>query len=171
MSVTFDPHWRYCDLRLLRLENDWLALDILPELGAKIYSLVHKPSGRNLLWHNPRLLPERAAYGAAFDDHWAGGWDEILPNDLPVPTAGGELLPDHGEFWACPADWQVVTLTERCCELRFNLRGRVLPADLEKTVLLTEADPFARIRYRFSNSCGETFPFLWNIHPALAVSE
>ena len=156
-------------LRLIRIENDWLSLDVLPELGAKIYSLVHKPSGRDLLWHNPRLTPEAAPYGSSFDDHWSGGWDELLPNDLPRPAPGGDLLPDHGEFWAQKADWCVVSATATSCEVRFAFNGRVLPTRFEKTILLTASEPFARIRYTYSNQGPDGFPVLWNIHPAMSV--
>ena len=57
--VDIDVHWKYHDLRVLRIENELVCLDVLPELGAKIYNFIHKPSGRNLLWHNPHLPPQR----------------------------------------------------------------------------------------------------------------
>jgi len=44
-----DTHWRYHDLPVVRIENDKLCVDLLPEVGAKIYNLVHKESDRNLL--------------------------------------------------------------------------------------------------------------------------
>src|SRR5512139_1217139 len=109
--LRLDLNWQYRGLQVVRLENDLLCIDILPELGAKIYNFVHKPSGRNLLWHNPTLPPAPQQYGAAFDDNWSGGWDELLPNDLPRPAEApyGDLLPDHGEFWSQAAGWEVVT--------------------------------------------------------------
>jgi len=167
--VQIDTHWQYCGLRVLRLENDWVMVDILPELGGKIYSLIHKASGRNLLWHNPRLSPAKAAFSASFDDHWCGGWDELLPNDLPRSAPGGDLLPDHGEFWAQAAEWQVLQSSPQSGELRLSLTGRVLPTRFEKTIILTASDPFVRIRFAFSNSGADAFPFLWNIHPAMVV--
>jgi len=167
--TSIDTHWQYHGLQLIRIENDWLSLDVLPELGAKIYNLIHKPSGRNLLWHNPHLAPAAVGYGAGFDDNWSGGWDELLPNDLPRPAPGGDLLPDHGEFWSQRADWQIVSSSPKTCELRFTIEGRVLPTRFEKTILLTAGEPFARIRYAYSNHGGTGFPALWNIHPAMAI--
>jgi hypothetical protein len=165
-----DTHWQYYGLQLLRMDNDWLVVDILPELGGKIYSLVHKASGRNLLWHNPRLSPARVHYGASFDDNWCGGWDELLPNDLPRSAPGGDLLPDHGEFWSQSAEWRVLRSSPQVGEVRLSLNGRVLPTRFEKSIILTDGDPFVRIRYTYSNAGAESFPFLWNIHPAMAVS-
>ena len=126
--LRLDTNWQYRGLQVVRLENDLLCIDVLPELGAKIFNFVHKPSGRNLLWHNPTLPPAGQHYGAAFDDNWSGGWDELLPNDLPRPEApGGDLLPDHGEFWSQAADWEIVTSSPTRIEVRFTNYGRIQP--------------------------------------------
>src|SRR5262245_60270164 len=127
-----DSNWSYCDLKVVRLQNDLICLDVLPELGAKIYNFVSKPSGRNLLWHNPHITPARNAFGASFDDNWSGGWDELLPNDLPCADPEGDLLPDHGEFWAQAAHWDVLQSGKDCVEVRFTSFGRVMPVCFEK---------------------------------------
>jgi hypothetical protein len=168
--LRLDTDWQYHGLQVLRLENDVLCIDILPELGAKIYNFVHKPSGRNLLWHNPTLPPARQPYGAAYDDNWSGGWDELLPNDLPRAAPGGDLLPDHGEFWSQAAGWEVITASPSRLEVRFSSYGRVLPTRFEKTVCLEAGAPFARLNYAYHNLGGTPIDFLWNIHPALAIS-
>ena len=123
--LRLDMDWQYRGLQVVRLENDLLCVDILPELGAKIFNLIHKPSGRNLLWHNPALPPARQQYGAAFDDNWSGGWDELLPNDLPRPAEApdGDMLPDHGEFWTQAAEWEVIASSEKRVEVRLPATG------------------------------------------------
>ena len=83
-----DVNWQYRGLQIIRLENELLSIDVLPELGAKIYNFTHRPSNRNLLWHNPRIPPARQTIGAKFDDVWSGGWDELIPNDIPTPVSG-----------------------------------------------------------------------------------
>jgi hypothetical protein len=168
--VTLDAESQCRGLRLIRIENDFLSIEILPELGAKILRLVHKPSGRNLLWENPRLGPVIAPFGASFDNHWSGGWDDVLPNDPPAAAPGGDPLPDHGEFWAQPADVRVVAARPTVCEVSFTQLGRVLPTTYEKTIVVTAADPFVRVRYAFSHAGNDAFPFLWNIHPAMNIS-
>jgi hypothetical protein len=168
--LQLDTDWQYLGLQVLRLENDLLCIDVLPELGAKIYNFVHKPSGRNLLWHNPTLPPARQPYGAAYDDNWSGGWDELLPNDLPRPAPGGDLLPDHGEFWSQAAGWEVVTASPTRLEVRFTSYGRVLATRFEKTICLEAGAPYARLNYAYHNLGRTPIDFLWNIHPALAIS-
>jgi hypothetical protein len=157
-------------LQVVRLENEVVCIDVLPEVGAKIYNFVHKPSGRNLLWHNPRLAPAWQHYGAGFDDNWSGGWDELLPNDLPRPAVGGDMLPDHGEFWSQEAEWEVLAATEKRVEVRFSSHGRVLATRFEKTVCLEAGAPHARLGYAYHNLGLAPIDFLWNIHPPMAIS-
>ena len=49
--VTVDDRWTYSGHRVVVLENDRIRLEIMPELGAKIFRFVHRPSGVDLLWH------------------------------------------------------------------------------------------------------------------------
>ena len=44
--VQLDTHWHYHGFRALVIENSCLRLVILPELGAKLWSLVYKPADR-----------------------------------------------------------------------------------------------------------------------------
>ena len=168
--VEVDTNWQYCGLQVVRLQNDLICVDVLPEVGAKIYSFVHRPSGWNLLWHNPRVLPARQVYGASFDDNWSGGWDELIPNDLPSQEPGGDLLPDHGEFWSQAARWEVLKSGGDSAEVRFTSLGRVLPVCFEKTLCLREGESCCRVHYRLTNNGPAPFDFLWNIHPAMAIS-
>jgi hypothetical protein len=63
----------------LQLESESMRATILPDVGAEIYDLIWKASGRNILWHNPRIEPQRFPIEANFDNYWSGGWDEGFP--------------------------------------------------------------------------------------------
>ncbi|MHB0855999.1 MAG: aldose epimerase family protein [Anaerolineae bacterium] len=165
-----DTHWRYHDLQVVRLESRTLCIDVLPEIGAKIYNLVHKPTDRNHLWHNPYLPPARQTFGAAFDNVWSGGWDELVPNDLPRLVDGGELLPDHGEVWAQEAAWEVVEAGPEVVAARFVTEGRVQRTRFAKTISLREGDAFCRVQYRYSNLSPWPIDYVWNIHPPMVIS-
>jgi hypothetical protein len=54
----------------LVLENDHLRATVLPSLGGRLYSLVHKASGEELLYRNPVFQPANLALRNAW---WAGG--------------------------------------------------------------------------------------------------
>ncbi|UOX85890.1 DUF5107 domain-containing protein [Amycolatopsis sp. FBCC-B4732] len=58
------------ELPALVLENDHLRATVLPSLGGRLWSLVHKPSGRELLYRNPVFQPANLALRDAW---FAGG--------------------------------------------------------------------------------------------------
>src|SRR5438128_9332406 len=93
-------------LQVLQLENDWLSISILPEVGAKLYDLIWKPTGRNFLWHNPRISPQKFAIEANFDNYWCGGWDEGFPT-CDECDHQGEHYPNLGELRA--VRWSVTS--------------------------------------------------------------
>ncbi|MEA2524646.1 MAG: hypothetical protein QOF73_1873, partial [Thermomicrobiales bacterium] len=168
MTVHFDPHWSYRGFQALVFENALLRAVILPELGAKIWSLVLKPADREMLWHNPRLPPRLAPFGARYDDWFCGGWDELFPNDAPV-TIGGEPYPDHGELWSMPFAWDLVTSTPSEVTIRLHRTGVVTPTQAEKWLTLRRDESLLRIRYAFANDGPVPLDFLWKLHPALAI--
>ena len=57
----------------------------------KLWSLVDKAADREIFWHNPRMAPRLAPYGATYDDWFCGGWDELFPNDAPTSFAGASV--------------------------------------------------------------------------------
>jgi hypothetical protein len=170
MAVQVDTNWQYRGLQVVRLENELLRVDVLPEAGSKVYNFVHTPSGRNLLWHNPHVPPARQHFGACFDDNWSGGWDELIPNDLPVAEPEGDLLPDHGEYWSQAAKWDVLRDDGQAAAVRFAIRGRVLPVLLEKTLTLEAGASHLHVHYRLTNQGPKLVEFDWNIHPAMAIT-
>ncbi len=166
-AIHFDPHWTYRGFRALLLENRYLRAVILPELGAKIWSLVDKLADRETLWHNPRVPPRSVFYGAAYDDWFCGGWDELFPNDAPA-VIGGDAYPDHGELWSMPYDWQADADANEI-RLRLSRSGVVTPTFVEKSITLRADEPMMRIRYRIRNDGATPLDFLLKLHPALAI--
>ena len=168
--VSIDTQWKFNGLQVVRIENEHLRIDILPECGGKIYNFIHKPSDRNLLWHNPHILPASTPYGAGFDNNWSGGWDELFPNDVSTLAESGEILPDHGEIWCQPCEWELVESSPRRVSTRFTSFGRVTAARFEKTISLSEGESICRTHYRISNTGRLPIAFIWDIHPAMVIS-
>ena len=107
MPVRIDDAWSYHGLKVIRLENEILALDVLPERGGNIFRLIDKPRDLDLLWKSPRVVPHLAAIHADFDDHWAGGWDDAFPGGRSSRNRYGDLLPYMGEVWTQQASYSI----------------------------------------------------------------
>ncbi len=88
--------------RAVLLENRYLRLTILPELGGRLYECFFKPAGQNLLYRNPVLKP--TAWGPlAREQNWwlaAGGMEWAFP------------VNEHGYEWGVPWSYQVDSSAE-----------------------------------------------------------
>lgn len=84
--------WSY---RAVVLENEYLRITLLPDLGGRIHSVVFKPTGSNELYQNPVIKP--SPWGPAEQGGWlaAGG----IAWDLPVA--------EHGYAWG--DSWGYIT--------------------------------------------------------------
>lgn len=161
--TVIDPDWTYQGLPLARMENDMLRVEVLPTLGGKIWTLEHRPSQRQFLWHHPRHRLRALPLGANYDDHFFGGFDELLPNDM-TERVNGESLVDHGELWTTPLAAQVAGD-------RLVLSGQlpITPLAYRKTLRL-EGNAL-RLDYKLQNLGRRSLDIMWKLHPALRISE
>jgi len=154
---------------LATLANDDLRLVCEPALGARLVSLVDRASGREWLAQRvplpqpARSTPAWDAPDATFGAEQAFGWDECLPTiarcEDPLDRSG-PLLRDHGDLWGRPARVESgprgLATVWRVAE-RFELH-RLIRLD-GREVAVTYA----------LRSLGPAVPFLWSMHPLLAV--
>jgi galactose mutarotase-like enzyme len=149
-------------LTTLQLENEYLSLSILPEVGAKILTLFDKKRERQLLWENRRIRPPTYPIDANFDNHWCGGWDDAYPcADACVHK--GELFPNLGELRSLT--WKVEDLRPDAATL--SAYGPISAIHATKTVTLR--DRVVEMRFAIRSLSPIPIDFLWGTHPALAV--
>lgn len=168
MKLGVSTDWSYRGLRAILLENELLRAVVLPEAGAKIWQITYKPLDADLLWNNPRIPPARLPSNSRYDDVWSGGWDELFPND-EVSVIEGESYPDHGELWT--GEWDAEPWS-RADEAGVRLRyvTPISSIEVEKTIRLRCNQPRIEFQHRFTNRGRAAFPFLWKLHPAMAVT-
>lgn len=169
MPVKIDDAWSYHGLKVIRLENEILALDVLPERGGNIFRLIDKPRDLDLLWKSPRVVPHLAALHADFDDHWAGGWDDAFPGGRSSRNRYGDLLPYMGEVWTQQAGYSIGRPAPDVVSLRTTVTTPVTPATLTRTLTLRAGQPTFTLSYELRNVGYLPFDYNWGIHPCLAV--
>jgi galactose mutarotase-like enzyme len=145
-----------------RLENSRLSLTIYPEYGARIDSFFDKALSKEWAWHPADYAGPRYRNDGSFDEHFEGGWEEVFPGDAETEIGALRYL-DHGELWR--AAWDVVSATDSSITLRCSCSG--VPVDVRKTVELTETA--VRLTYTFTNRSSVPIPFLFKLHPAIAI--
>lgn len=156
--------WSYRGLDAVTLANDRLRVVLLPALGGRVWEITHLATGRQLLWHNPRLAPSPVAFGAGYDDSFVGGWDELFPNDVPEGLAG-EPYPDHGEVWSVP--WSLEVLPGPDAAVRLTVTTRISNCTLARTVRLAPGSDAVDVQLSVTNGSGGTLPMLHKQHLAV----
>jgi hypothetical protein len=103
-----------------------------------------------------------------YDDVWSGGWDELFPND-ETAVIEGETYPDHGELWT--GDWSAELFSHgEESGVRLRYVTPISAIEVEKTIRLRSGESRIEFHHRFTNRGRMVFPFLWKLHPAMAVS-
>lgn len=153
----------------LALETDRLRLTLFPDAGAKILNLVHRGSGRDLLWVNPRVPLRRTYPGVAFDDVWCGGWDELFPTDT-AGEVGDNTFHDHGDLWFGPWEWSIEADDGEEATVHLQRYTVALPCLMEKWVTARRGSLHVEVRHRLANLGAQPVPYTWNIHVAHAIA-
>jgi hypothetical protein len=85
---------------LIVLENNYLKLTLLPELGGRIYQVIFKPTGNNMFYQNPVIKPTH--WGPPEMGWWvaAGGMEWGLP------------VEEHGYEWGLPWSYRITDLPD-----------------------------------------------------------
>jgi galactose mutarotase-like enzyme len=167
-DLTLSTGWTLHGLRAILVENRFLRLVVLPEAGGKIWQITYKPLDAPILWNNPRIMPAKHSIHARYDDVWSGGWDELFPND-EAGNLLGEYVPDHGELWT--GNWSAEPFQDAdAVGVHLRFATPISSFLVERTIRLPRQSAQFEIQYRFTNQNSETYPFLWKLHPAFAVS-
>lgn len=80
------------------LENDFLKVTLVPEMGGRILSIVYKPTGHEELYQNPVGVPYQIGTDIFYYD-WLMVYGGIFPT-FPEP--------EHGKMWLQSWDFEVV---------------------------------------------------------------
>jgi len=138
--------------RLIVLENRYLRLGILPDLGGRIYEATFKPTGNNEFYSNPVVKPTNwGPANPAGANWWLGtgglGWD------FPVE--------EHGYEFGRPWGFDHVTLPNGGVMLTlFTRHGPQLPYAVVDVILPPDAAYFV-VQPRITNPWGAPFKFKW----------
>jgi hypothetical protein len=151
------------------IENDAFRMEVWPQIGGKVSSIIDKSDHFEMLFTYPAELPDQPHYNAPYGDHWYSGWDEcfpaIAPGAYPSHPYTGIAVPDHGELWGIPTTTAVPTrdgITTVWNGLRFGYR-------LTRKLYLQENSIVAE--YDLSNLAPFEFRFVWAMHSLMSVAQ
>src|SRR5215213_7172767 len=134
------------DFVALILENEVLQATVLPEVGGRLWSLVHKPTGRELLHVNPVFQPANLGVRGA----WVAGgveWNACVYGHSPYNCSS---------MFAALVEDQHVGHVLRLYEWD---RTRCVPYQLDFS--LPNGSQFLFVRVRLVNPHSQTIPMYW----------
>lgn len=85
------------------LENKFLRVTLVPEIGGRILSIIYKPTGHEELYQNPVGVPYQIGTGIFYYD-WLMVYGGIFPT-FPEP--------EHGKSWLQPWEFEVARRSEQ----------------------------------------------------------
>jgi hypothetical protein len=150
----------------ITIENDAVSIEVWPQFGGKVASIIDKADNFDLLFSYPTEFPSGPQYDSAYNKTWYAGWDECFPAIIPCKYVRhpyeGISVPDHGELWGLPTT-AVPTrdgITTIWHGLRFGYR-------LTRKLYLEEASVVAE--YSLVNLAPFDFYFVWAQHAILSI--
>ncbi len=150
------------------IENDALRMEVYPQFGGKISSILDKADKFELLFDYAAELPTGTQYDRNYAEGWHAGWDECFPavgaGPYPAHPYKGIGVPDHGELWGLPATATPARdgITTVWHGLRFGyLFSRKLWLDGSSIVA----------EYSVTNLAPFDFHFVWAQHALLSVTD
>lgn len=135
-------------MRAISLEGGGLRAVFVPDVGAKMVSLMDTEHDYEWLVDSGDRPLRPVEYGATFTDQDMSGWDEMFPTITQCRYPGdgrhaGVSLPDHGEVW-CLRWTATRTDSGASCAVSdggdsivFIVEGRALPYRLTRKVSLS----------------------------------
>lgn len=154
----------------IALRSSDVELVVVPSLGCKVTNL-RRLRGREWLWRSDQIPLAAPRPGASYvESADSGGWDECFPTVGPCPLPGQPdiQLPDHGELWSLPWESRVYEFTGGTA-FTGTAKGRLLPYDFHREVILDQSDPVVRFQYRLRHLGEQPFPWIWSAHPLFNV--
>lgn len=154
----------------LYLENDLLALTVLPEKGADIYRFVHKASGIDFLWKNPVGLwpPGSPAHDGSGDfeflHNYEGCWQELFPSCNDPTTYNGQKIPFHGEVAHLPWRYQIEQDSPERLVVRLSVETRATTFRLERVMKLERGSARLTLEETVTNIGQSDQHFVWGHH-------
>jgi hypothetical protein len=151
----------------LILENEKIRIVLMPEFGARILSLIYKPTETEFAWHNPRVPIVNPTYQRQFED--VSGLFECVPT-CEACSIKGRKLPLYGEVAFEP--WRL-TRTEkksRSVIVKMQRKCEVCPLIVHKTLTISKNEPTVTLDHRLTSLCNEVLEYHYSAHNTLQIN-
>ncbi len=147
--------------RLLTLENSYLKLQFLPDLGGRLYGVTFKPTGNEEMYQNPVVKPTVWGPGSPPAPQGANWWPAVGGMEWGFP------VDEHGYEFGTQWGFDNVTTPDGGVMVSLFTRDPKLP-HIVVDITLEPDQAFFTMRIRIINPWSEAFRLKWWHTAALA---
>lgn len=149
------------------LENEKLRIVVTPEFGARILSLIYKPTETEFVWHDPRVPVMKPTHDPRFEN--ISGLFDCFPTCEPC-TVRGMKLPMFGEV--ASEAWRLLgrSRNSRSVTVRMQRKCDIYPMTIEKTLTVTRNQSTLRLDYALVNLSDDALEYHYSGHNTLNIN-
>jgi galactose mutarotase-like enzyme len=149
----------------LVLENEKVRVAVAPELGARILSLIYKPTETDFAWHSPDASLQKP--NTELEN--VSGFFDCVPTTDPC-TFKGRNLPLGGEVSSIP--WRILKTkrTRGVASISAEAKCTIYPLIIHKEITLAKDKPVLTLEYELRNLSDETLEYHYSSHNTLQVT-
>jgi len=165
MSLRRIRKTKQAEISTLVLENEKVRVVVAPELGARILSLIYKPTETDFAWH----CPDAALKKPTMELENVSGFFDCLPTTDPC-TFKGTKLPEGGEVSSVP--WRILKTeqTRNTAWIRVETKCKIYPLLIRKEISLGKNSAVLTLEHELRNLSDETLEYHYSSHNTLAVT-
>lgn len=162
----------YKGLKTVILENETIRVSILADRGTDIFEFLYKPLDVDYLWKSYLdVKPQNYIFASCqpdgnFLDYFHGGWQELFPNGGDACEYKGAPLPQHGEVFSIPWEYNIIEDEPESIKIKFYTRTYRTYFLIEKTYSIFTKKSCIFIDEKITNECREDMDFMWGHHPS-----
>ena len=147
------------DYKAVVLENNYIRLTFLPELGGRLYSAVVKSTGQEIFYHNPVVKASRYGILQPYEANW---WLATGGMEWAYPTQ------EHGYRWGVPWEYEIVERDDRLTITLSDVGADRVGVEVE--VSLAIDSPLFSVSPSLTNRGAAAVPVQFWLNAALALA-
>ena len=156
---------QHAEMSTLVLENEKIRAVVVPELGARVLSLIYKPTETEFAWRSP----DAALKKPTIELENVSGFFDCVPTTDPC-TFKSTKLPEGGEVSSAP--WRVLKTerTRNVTRITAEAKCKIYPFVIRKRFSLERNDSFLTVEHELRNLSDETLEYHYSSHNTLHVT-
>lgn len=154
-------------LKGLILENSKLRLVVMPEFGARIISLIYKPTETEFAWHCPDVPVRRPTYEIEYEN--VSGFFDCVPT-CETCIFKGKKLPPLGDVALEP--WRLIEAEKSRNAVTIYMERRCIsyPLLIRKKLRVDKNASKVRLDYELFNLSDEEIEFHYSGHNTMSIN-